>query len=504
MSGRISIRDRIVGALLGMAAGDALGVPVEHEAREDRIADPVAGMRAGGVWLTEMGTWSDDTALALCLAESIVLRGFDPEDAGRRSLAWLDEGYWSARGSAFGVGGSTLRALEHIRSGLPAVMAGGRGENDNGNGSLMRILPASIWLAALPEPARFRAVAAYSSYTHGHPRSIMGCWLHCLVAGRLLGGHEPREAYLLAMEEARGLLGGLPRQFAPEAESYSRVLDGSIASMEASELRGSGYVVHCLESALHCLVATSDYASCALAAVNMGDDADTTGAVAGGLAGLAYGSGAIPRDWVSALARADEIKELAGRLAALVDAAAPLPRSYWVLPGKLLAGGFPDRGSGGSGGTGGSGGSGLEALLDAGIDAFVDLTSPGEDASAPPYAGRLERKGVRAGGGVEYRNIPIADMSAESDAVERALAELDSLLGSGRAVYLHCLGGFGRTGTVVGSFLVEKGLAPPGEAISLISALRASTDSPDSSSPQTEEQSSLIRGRRPGPDALPM
>ena len=494
MSGRITTRDRVIGGLIGLAVGDALGVPVEHEPREARAADPVAGMRAGGVWLTEMGTWSDDTALPLCLADSIASRGFDPEDAGRRSVAWLDEGLWSARGSAFGGGGSTLRALEHIRSGLPAVMAGGRGENDNGNGSLMRILPASIWLASLPERARFRAVAAYSSYTHGHPRSVMGCWLHCLVAGRLLGGERPREAYLSAMEEARGLLDGLPRQIASEAGTYRRVLDGEIAGMDESELRGSGYVVHCLESSLYCLVSTEDYASCALAAVNLGDDADTTGAVAGGLAGLAYGSSSIPRDWVSALARSGEIADLAGRLAGLVEAPAPLPRSYWVLPGKLLAGGHPLRG----------GPEGVEALLGAGRDAFVDLTAPGEDSSSHHYSESLRRPGGASGREVEYRSVPISDMSAEGEPVERALAELDSLLATGRSVYLHCLGGFGRTGTVVGSFLVEKGLAAPNEAIGLIAALRASTDSPDSASPQTEEQARMIRERRPGPGALPL
>jgi ADP-ribosyl-[dinitrogen reductase] hydrolase len=490
MSEGIGLGDRVVGGLTGLAIGDALGVPVEFESRAARAADPVEGMRSGGVWRTEAGTWSDDASLALCLAESIVLRGFDPEDSGKRSLAWLDQGLWSARGAVFDVGGATRRALDRIRSGMPAVMAGGRGENDNGNGSLMRILPASTWLAAMPEPARFRAIAAYSSTTHGHPRSVLGCWLHCLVVARLLGGDLPRDAYESAMEEARALIGGLPTAVRAEAGVYSRVLDGSLAKLRPGEVRGSGYVVHCLEASLQCLVSTGDFRSCVLAAVNLGEDADTTGAVAGGLAGIAYGRRGLPREWVSAIARADEIEALAGRLAALVAAPRPLSRSYWILPGKLLAGGYPDSEGG------------PEALLDAGIDAFLDLTAPGE--ALPEYGERLARAASARGRSVETARSPIADMSADREAVDRALRELDRFLDAGRSVYLHCLGGLGRTGTVVGSFLIERGLSPAEGAIGLVTALRSPTDSSSSPSPQTEEQRRLILSRRPGPGALPL
>jgi ADP-ribosylglycohydrolase len=491
MSGGIGPRDRVVGGLVGLAVGDALGVPVEFEGRAARAADPVAGMRSGGVWRTEAGTWSDDAALSLCLAESIVLRGFDPQDSGRRSLAWLDEGLWTARGTAFDVGGATRRALDRIRSGMPAVMAGGRGENDNGNGSLMRILPASAWLASMPETARFRAIAAYSAATHGHPRSMLGCWLHGLVAARLLAGEAPIAAYQSAMAEARSGLGALPRAVRAEAVTYARVIDGSLQKLRPAAVRGSGYVVHCLEASLHCLVSTPDFRSCVLAAVNLGEDADTTGAVAGGLAGLAYGIAGVPPEWVSAIARSDEIVELAGRLAAVSAAPRPLPRSYWVLPGKLLAGGYPDAGAGD-----------VEALLDAGIDAFLDLTAPGELSNE--YGSRLASAASSRGLTAEAVRVPLADMSAERGAVDLALRELDRLLGAGRAVYLHCMGGLGRTGTVVGSFLVEKGLAPAEGALELLAALRAPLGAGASPSPQTEEQRALIRGRRPGPAALPL
>jgi ADP-ribosyl-[dinitrogen reductase] hydrolase len=518
----VGTRERVIGAFVGLAAGDALGVPVEFEPRSARQADPVRGMRGGGTWKVEAGTWSDDTSLALCLAESIVERAFDPEDSGRRSVAWLDEGLWSARGEAFDVGGATRRALDRIRSGVPAVMAGGRGENDNGNGSLMRMLPASIWLAAMPEPARFRAIAAYSSTTHGHPRSMLACWLHCLTAGRLLWGEAPAKAYASAMAEARSLAPSLPAFARAELGAYSRVLDGSLPALAPSAVRGSGYVLHCLEASLWCLTTTQDFASCVLAAVNLGEDADTTGAVAGGLAGLAYGRQAIPEDWAAALAREAEIEALAGRLSSLIEAPAPLPRSYWALPGKILAGGYPGRGRGGGPEAE------LSAILGAGIDAFVDLTEAGEERGAP-YAPLLEsrtspRSGSQGGsqngsrsrpqsGPVLRRQIPTADMAADPEAVRAALGELDSLLSQGRTVYLHCLGGLGRTGTVLGSYFVDKGLAPAGRspsgsapngAVALLGALRAATDAAGELSPQTEDQLRLLASRRPGPAALPM
>jgi ADP-ribosyl-[dinitrogen reductase] hydrolase len=496
MSEIAGARARVVGAMVGLAAGDALGGPVEFEPRAAREADPVRGMRGGGTWKLEPGTWSDDASLALCLAESIVLKGFDPEDSGHRGLAWLDEGLWSSRGEAFGVGGATRRALDRIRSGMPAILAGGRGENDNGNGSLMRILPASIWLGRLPEPARFRAVAAYSSTTHGHPRSILGCWLHSLVAGKLLEGAAPAKAYAAAMSEARTLLGALPASARAEAGAYSRVLDGELPSLPSRAVRGSGYVVHCLEAALWCLATTTDFAACVLAAVNLGEDADTTGAVAGGLAGLAYGRDAIPADWAKVLARLPEIEALAGNLAELALAPAPLPRSYWVLPGKLLAGAYPGR-EAVPGGPAGA----VDRLLGAGVDAFLDLTEDGEGGRGS-YAGLLGARSSSTGIKVERRAAPSKDMSSDPEAIHRALGELDALLAAGRTPYVHCQGGLGRTGTVVASWLVEKGLAPPDGASELVVALRASTDSPDARTPETEEQSRLVASRRPGPSAL--
>jgi len=504
------ILGRVAGGFVGLAVGDALGVPVEFEPRSARASDPVTGMRSSESWKTGPGTWSDDTAIALCLAESIIEVGFDPDDFGRRCVAWLDEGLWSAGGRAIGVGGATERALARIRAGVPAVLAGGRGENDNGNGALMRILPASIWLAFLPEPARLRAVASYSAVTHGHPRSLLGSWLHCLLVARLLRGAAPKDAYAFAMEEARSLMPSLPSSLRAEAGAYARILGGSLGDLSASEIRGSGYVLHCLEASIWCLLRHPDFSSAVLAAVNLGEDADTTGAVTGGLAGLAYGRSAVPEAWAGALARSADIEALARGFAGLVSRPAPLPRSFWVLPGKFLAGGYPGRGRGSvpissdpEGPEAERSKAAMDALAYAGIDAYVDLTSPGEAVGAPRY-GVSFGTGSASAGRPELRSVPLEDMSADAAAVDRALRELGALLAAGRSVYLHCVGGLGRTGTVVGAFLVDVGLASPREALGVLKSLRADTDRPETFAPQTEEQRLLVARRLPGPSALPL
>lgn len=328
------LRTRVRGGLLGAALGDALGLPVEFASRAELDFSPLRAMRGGGAWGQEPGTYSDDTALSLCLAESIVKRGFEPEDFAERGLAWLREGYWSAKGQALGVGGTTLRSLAGFeakrRAGEKDCLSGGGGERDNGNGALMRILPASIFCRSSREPLRLEIIGRYTAVTHAHPRALLASWLHCLVTKWILEapalglsgeGEAPeprastRAAYLSAMAEARDLLPSLPQALRAEAGAFARILDGGLGELGREQIRSSGYVVDCLEAALWCLLGTRDHASCALAAVNLGGDADTTAAVAGGLAGLAYGEAGLAPDWLALLSRREEIVEIADRLA---------------------------------------------------------------------------------------------------------------------------------------------------------------------------------------------
>jgi ADP-ribosylglycohydrolase len=313
-------------ALLGLAVGDALGVPVEFIGRAARQRDPVTGLRAYGTHHQPAGTWSDDSSLTFCLAETLARPGGlagapDLADFGRRAINWLDNGYWTAHNQRFDVGGATRAAIQSIKAGVAPSQAGPRSEFDNGNGALMRILPLvfhSTWQAEkLDLNAAWALTEAVASVTHGHSRSTLGCFLYLLLARGLAAGLAPAEAYkqmqILANDwlhkQAKG-------QVFYEWPKYGAVLDGSLPAQSEAEIKSSGYVVHTLEASLWCLLTYDTYAATVLAAVNLGDDTDTTGAVAGGLAGLAYGEASIPAEWLAELARRADIEDLAQRLAA--------------------------------------------------------------------------------------------------------------------------------------------------------------------------------------------
>lgn len=310
-------------AFLGLAVGDALGVPVEFVGRAVRQRDPVVNMRGYGTHRQPPGTWSDDSSLTFCLAETLTRPGGltavpDLADFGRRATNWLDSSYWTATASTFDVGGATRTAIGRLRQGVLPTQAGPRSELDNGNGALMRILPLvfhAIWQAeALDMNAAWTLTEAVASVTHGHPRSTLGCFLYLLVARGLAAGLAPKVACEQMQQLANPWLetGTIPAVV--EDKYYQRVLNGQLSALAEAEIQSSGYVVHTLEAALWCLLRHDTYAATVLAAVNLGDDTDTTGAVAGGLAGLAYGEAAIPAEWLATLARRADIAQLAERL----------------------------------------------------------------------------------------------------------------------------------------------------------------------------------------------
>ena len=311
-------------ALLGLAVGDALGVPVEFIGREARRRDPVVDMRAYGTHHQPAGTWSDDSSLTFCLAETLACPGGrtgqpDLADFGRRAINWLDNAYWTAHNQVFDVGNATRAAIQSLRAGVAPTQAGPRSEFDNGNGALMRILPLVFHETWLAEPldlnASWQLTEAAASVTHGHARSSLGCFLYLLVARGLVKGLTISAAYEQARNQANSWLHSQAK--APpfyEWPRYAAFLEGELASVPEADIKSSGYVVHTLEAAVWCLLTHDTYAATMLAAVNLGDDTDTTGAVAGGLAGLAYGEGAIPAEWLAVLARRADIEDLAARL----------------------------------------------------------------------------------------------------------------------------------------------------------------------------------------------
>lgn len=296
---------RFLGGLYGSLVGDALGVPVEFSSREARKQDPVAGMRAYGVHGQPAGTWSDDGSLLLCAMESLVEKGFDPEDMGTRFLQWYDFGHWGAHGLVFDIGNATSSALNRISLGTPALEAGGQSESDNGNGSLMRILPVVLANLHATEDIFVARLEEASAITHRHARSKMACVFFGMMVRALHDGLRREEALL----QTRACFAGIYER-SSEFSHFSDLLHADLGLRSESGIRSGGYVMETLTSSLWCLLTTESFSECVLKAVNLGSDTDTTGCVAGGLAGVAYGNDAIPPEWRAALPRQDDLRSL--------------------------------------------------------------------------------------------------------------------------------------------------------------------------------------------------
>ncbi|RTQ51479.1 ADP-ribosylglycohydrolase family protein [Hymenobacter gummosus] len=320
-----TLETQIRAALLGLAVGDALGVPVEFESRARRKIDPVVNMREYGTHHQPAGTWSDDASLTFCLAESLS-RGYDLDDLGRRCVNWYEHGYWTPHGQVFDVGVATAEALRRFHRGTPPLLAGGTDEYSNGNGSLMRILPLAFHTRNQPVTERLQQAREVSSLTHAHPRSVLGCFIYLEMARQLLLGAKKHVAFEATRQIVSQTIATDPVLLA-EQHRFHRILQQPHGDYEIlplpqyreDEISGSGYVLHTLEASLWCLLRYDSYAETVLAAVNLGEDTDTTGAVTGGLAGLYYGEQAIPPEWLQALARRADIEDLAARMAAAVS-----------------------------------------------------------------------------------------------------------------------------------------------------------------------------------------
>ena len=307
-----TVKNRVADGLFGLCVGDALGLPVEFISRYSLKENPVTDMAGYGRHNQPPGTWSDDSSLTFCLAESLC-NGFNLHDIASKSCKWLDEGYWTPYGIAFDIGNTTRSAILRLRQCANPTEAGGKGEHSNGNGSLMRILPMAYQLENTEEGKRFEMVHQVSSLTHGHPRCQMACGIYIQLAINLLKGSEPDIAYknmkttTLNYYEGKELYNG-------EIDHFSRVLRTDISTFSEDEIKSSGYVIDTLEAGLWSFLNSNSYSKAVLTAVNLGRDTDTTGAVSGGLAGIYYGFENIPKHWIKQIAGKEEIMELANKL----------------------------------------------------------------------------------------------------------------------------------------------------------------------------------------------
>jgi ADP-ribosyl-[dinitrogen reductase] hydrolase len=222
--------EKIKGALFGLAVGDALGVPVEFSSREDLKLSPVSGMRGYGTWNQPPGTWSDDSSLAFCLAEGLT-NGYDLKIIAANFISWRMKGYWGALHKVFDVGNSTHAAIERLIKSVSPELAGGMMEEDNGNGSLMRILPLVFITKDLPIEERFRRVKEVSSITHAHFRSVFACFIYTELAKEILNG--------ASIERSLATTSQIVKEFAKknefilkEVNLFTRILDGTIGQQD--------------------------------------------------------------------------------------------------------------------------------------------------------------------------------------------------------------------------------------------------------------------------------
>ena len=307
--------DRVLGGLWGAVIGDALGVPVEFRSRALIQNDPVTDLRAFGTYNQPKGTWSDDSSLMLCTADSLLRHLFDTTDMGQRFVQWMEGKLWTPWGKVFDIGGATSTALCRIRQGIPAEQAGGADETSNGNGSLMRILPIALRFANETPERLLELAHRASAITHRHPRSQLACGFYCLLVAHLLNGETPAAAHAATVQIA----GNFYRlhEFATELRHFEKVFSLKLAALNESEISSSGYVVDTLTASVWCLLTSKDYRETVLKAVNLGGDTDTTGILAGGLAGVHYGLSDVPEDWREMMARSKDLAKLFERFAGI-------------------------------------------------------------------------------------------------------------------------------------------------------------------------------------------
>jgi len=317
-------RNQYISAIMGLVVGDALGVPAEFMSRAELMENPITGMRGYGTHNQPAGTWSDDSSMTIATVEwygeGAELQP-DYNALMEKFCDWLMHGEYTPYGTNFDNGISTARALIRYGKGSEPLQCGGRAENENGNGSLMRILPAALWFhegLSKENLEHAEDIFALSALTHAHMRSKLGCLIYSKLIADIM--HTPdADKYAVverSLRQCKAYLDSRTEEDIPEEiKQYDRLWNvEAFRTLPEEEIRSSGYVVDTLEAALWCFLNTDSYQECVLRAVNLGDDTDTVAAVAGGLAGLYYGLEDIPKEWRDVIPKWDWIVELVEKM----------------------------------------------------------------------------------------------------------------------------------------------------------------------------------------------
>lgn len=300
--------DIIQSSIYGFIVGDAMGVPIEFTQRNLKN-NQLKEMIGYGSHNVPEGTWSDDTSMTLATLDSIQEnRGIDYEDMMKKFVNWYFEADYTATDTVFDIGNATARALlKYARSSLKAIDCGGITERDNGNGSLMRMLPVSLYLNSLDysDDKSVEIISDCSALTHAHDISKLGCVIYNRYLYELMSGKNKFQAYYAMCNF------DYQRYFSQDViYKYERILSKKIHEINIDDIRSSGYVVSTLEAVIWSILTTNNYEEAIVKSINLGNDTDTIGAITGSIAGLIYGYNSIPKRWLEKIKKRELIDTL--------------------------------------------------------------------------------------------------------------------------------------------------------------------------------------------------
>ena len=305
--------------LIGLSLADALGVPVEFESRESLKAKPVTDMREFGTYHQKAGTWSDDSSLSFCLADSLS-NGYNLKDIAFKFVSWSSAQIWTPYGRVFDIGIQTRNSINTLGRILKnkdfeslKTLKYEQDEFTNGNGSLMRILPLLFYIKGKEIKDQFDLIWEVSALTHSHIRSAISCLIYLKFAEHVLEGYSLEKSYLEMKKVINQFI--IDNDIVDkETKLFDRLLKQNIAEIDESEIKSTGYVIDTLEASFWCLLNSKSYLESVFKAINLGEDTDTTATVVGGISAMFYGLEDVPNDWTNKLARLDDIKMLSLRL----------------------------------------------------------------------------------------------------------------------------------------------------------------------------------------------
>lgn len=319
----IEENERIKGSIFGFFVGDALGVPVEFVGRNELKKNKVTKMLEYGTHNQPIGTWPDDSSMVIATIDSLINnKGIKYNDIMDNFLKWYKEGEYTPDGKVFDIGNATSSALLKYKNDNSNYKCGSNDIYSNGNGSLMRILPISLYLHYTND-LMFDVIGNISSMTHAHIYSILSCIIYSVLINEYLKELDIKKAYSnmqliikkVLEDDNNNVLGDLDDL----KHKFDRIIYKDITKLLEDDIKSSGFVIDSLETSIWCLLNTDNYKDAVLKAVNLGDDTDTIGALTGGLAGLVYGYNDIPKDWLNVLKQKEYLTNLVDKFNELIN-----------------------------------------------------------------------------------------------------------------------------------------------------------------------------------------